>query len=1045
MIRGGVSQSPKITGITASPAEPTPGTQVTLSVTAASPDGGTLSYQWYTVNDGKNIPVSGATKNPYSYKIPADTPDGRKVTFCAQVTNTVSGKEPASALSGNASVTVKKKAPTSAETPTVTVTSNGGIADIGAACGAAVTFSVSASVSDGGTLSYKWEKEEDGVWTVTDGSKNYYSFSTPSTVGWESVKYRITVTNTLTLADGKTFSAHTVQEFSVKEDSRPEMPAPKISFKMHSNSVDTDINVYQWTDETPPRFVAEVFVDENFTLSASVSDTDGNPVEGIVSWEWKLPSWMHGDIKTDESGTSYTDVFTDDSESAADNVDIFVTVSDPDGNRRPSQRRERFYIRSVPHSKILFDAGHGAFSDGEKTKVMPIPLSILRDVKNNGSGSGAGKYLSFGREDFCQWMKDIGMHKDVINNGSDGIGMTCGSIEFDDWMIDTVKKWSDEERLIGLAGFEMLTFEAKWLRDMGLLEKVNKLFIAAIPGLVNRSGMSGNWTQRLEAYKAEYVGNRLNIYYDIELKNIEESENVLSDNKTVGFTVTANGNELTVPKKNSDILETGSSYISIYLDKTGCGIEENEKTLFYDKESHDFIRFVPVRNYTAASDDDVAVWYTGPDVYNAQFEHDYTLKRYNDSPVGYFAHRLEVGHSYRIRFCLYLDETEQIYGVNDFSWSDTTDPSATACMFFPCYALETVTLFSMAKEYDMPYQRGTVTTKKTDAGKAKALDVSVELPWRMDRNVNTNEDECYFSYYGEATKMYQSVSKAKVKISPLQGDSKLPDGCTLEFYRGNPSQGMISQRIVSSSSYDSILKNYSYNPPEERGGCYEVALPDFNSVADFGPYCIRVSNSVSYFDENGYEKTDTAYTVVEFQFGKKVEYDPFEWFMPEKYRYHYHFDFETQKVFVFYRQTIRSLCSSYSIGGFYWGNFGSGFHMPNEEAENIVQLQKMKLRAVGTDGTKLSATNEKSVLYNSFEGDNVFTLQGRASSSAFKNDIYEKLLYKQKPGSLVLSEAEKPAGALGYGLKVTPGKCYSVLLRADLTEFPPCFEVLSLE
>lgn len=880
---------------------------------------------------------------------------------------------------------------------------------------------------------------------MTDGSKNYYSFSTPSTVGWESVKYRINVTNTLTLADGKTFSAHTVQEFSVKEDSRPEMPAPKISFKMHSNSVDTDINVYQWTDETPPRFVAEVFVDENFTLSASVSDIDGNPVEGIVSWEWKLPSWMHGDIKTDESGTSYTDVFTDDSESAADNVDIFVTVSDPDGNRRPSQRRERFYIRSVPHSKILFDAGHGAFSDGEKTKVMPIPLSILRDVKNNGSGSGAGKYLSFGREDFCQWMKDIGMHKDVINNGSDGIGMTCGSIEFDDWMIDTVKKWSDEERLIGLAGFEMLTFEAKWLRDMGLLEKVNKLFIAAIPGLVNRSGRAGNWTQRLEAYKAEYVGNRLNIYYDIELKNIEESENVLSDNKTVGFTVTANGNELTVPKKNSDILETGSSYISIYLDKTGCGIEENEKTLFYDKESHDFIRFVPVRNYTAASDDDVAVWYTGPDVYNAQFEHDYTLKRYNDSPVGYFAHRLVVGHSYRIRFCLYLDETEQIYGVNDFSWSDTTDPSATACMFFPCYALETVTLFSMAKEYDMPYQRGTVTTKKTDAGKAKALDVSVELPWRMDRNVNTNEDECYFSYYGEATKMYQSGSKAKVKISPLPGDNKLPDGCTLQFYYWSP-DGMIFQSLVSSSSYDSILKDYSYNPPEEKGGCYEVALPDSNSVNDFGPYCIRVSNSVSYFDENGDKKTDTAYTVVTFYLGKKVEYDPFEWFMPEKYRYHYHFDFETKKVFVFYRQTLRSLCSSYSITGLRWDNFGSGFHMPNEEAgNNIVQLQKMKLRAVGTDGKTLSATNEKSVLYNSFEGDNVFTLQGRASSSAFKNDIYEKLLYKQKPGRLVLSEAEKPAGALGYGLKVTPGQYYSVLLRADLTKFPPCFEVLSLE
>lgn len=891
---------------------------------------------------------------------------------------------------------------------------------------------MSASVSDGGTLSYKWEKEEDGVWTVTDGSKNYYSFSTPSTVGWESVKYRITVTNTLTLADGKTFSAHTVQEFSVKEGSRPEMPAPKISFKMHSNSVDTDINVYQWTDETPPRFVAEVFVDENFTLSASVSDTDGNPVEGIVSWEWKLPSWMHGDIKTDESGTSYTDVFTDDSESAADNVDIFVTVSDPDGNRRPSQRRERFYIRSVPHSKILFDAGHGAFSDGEKTKVMPIPLSILRDVKNNGSGSGAGKYLSFGREDFCQWMKDIGMHKDVINNGSDGIGMTCGSIEFDDWMIDTVKKWSDEERLIGLAGFEMLTFEAKWLRDMGLLEKVNKLFIAAIPGLVNRSGMSGNWTQRLEAYKAEYEGNRLNIYYDIELKNIEEVEKIGFDNKFVKFTVTANEKELTVPNYDY-ILGTDSSYISIYLDKTGCGIEEDEKTLFYDKESHDFIRFVPVRNYTAASDDDVAVWYTGPeDLYANTSEHNYTKKRYNDSPVGYFARRLEAGHSYRIRFCLYLDETEQTYGVNDFSWSDTTASSATACMFFPCYALETVTPFSTAKKYDMPYIEQ-VTSKfggekyYGSAHKAKPLDIYLHAAWRYRPSPN----DFFFSAYEDRSKMYISEPRLKINISSLP----IPDSCTISLYEGNRFNGL--QYKYGVSSFNNDVTDYSVVPSQRASDVYEVSSPPSGWKED-SSYYIRVENSVDYTDSTGETKTDTAYTDIEFKVHKGVEYDPFKWYMPEKYYGRYDFDFENGRIYVIFSQVITSL-------GDFRDEFVNGFHMPKEEAENSVQLQKMKLRAVGTDGTKLSATNEKSVLYNSFEGDNVFTLQGRASSSAFKNDIYEKLLYKQKPGSLVLSEAEKPAGALGYGLKVTPGKCYSVLLRADLTKFPPCFEVLSLE
>jgi hypothetical protein len=134
----------------------------TLSVTASASDGGTLSYQWYkaadnSATDGTAVDSEspsltldaddyGTNGSYYFYVVVKNTNDNATVTKTATVTSTI------------ATVTVSGGAPppANAATPSITGQPTGRSWDTSA--NATFTLSVTASVSDGGTLSYQWYK-----------------------------------------------------------------------------------------------------------------------------------------------------------------------------------------------------------------------------------------------------------------------------------------------------------------------------------------------------------------------------------------------------------------------------------------------------------------------------------------------------------------------------------------------------------------------------------------------------------------------------------------------------------------------------------------------------------------------------------------------------------------------------------------------------------------------------------------------------------------------------------------------------------------------
>ena len=133
-----------------------------LSITASVTDGGTLSYQWYKNTTNSTFGGTAITGATSSFYTPDTTSSGTRYYYC-KVTNTI-GAVYTEAYSNVASVTVQ--APT-ADTPVfdLDLPTTSFVYDQGAAAG---SLTVSASVSDGGTLSYQWCKSS-GI-DVTSGT-----------------------------------------------------------------------------------------------------------------------------------------------------------------------------------------------------------------------------------------------------------------------------------------------------------------------------------------------------------------------------------------------------------------------------------------------------------------------------------------------------------------------------------------------------------------------------------------------------------------------------------------------------------------------------------------------------------------------------------------------------------------------------------------------------------------------------------------------------------------------------------------------------------
>jgi len=197
-----------------------------ISVLASVSDDGTLTYQWYSnttaSNSGGTI-IDGATSA--SYSVPTSTIG--TYYYYVVVTNTnnsVNGAAAAVITSGVVTVTVNDPVViVNAQTPSVSTQTSGDAV----IAGANYTISASASVTDGGTLTYQWYSsatDSNAGGTLIDGATApFYSFPA-SAVG--TFYYYVVITNTIIdNEDGGVKTVSTVsQAVPVVVESAPVIP-----------------------------------------------------------------------------------------------------------------------------------------------------------------------------------------------------------------------------------------------------------------------------------------------------------------------------------------------------------------------------------------------------------------------------------------------------------------------------------------------------------------------------------------------------------------------------------------------------------------------------------------------------------------------------------------------------------------------------------------------------------------------------------------------------------------------------------------------------
>lgn len=155
----------------------TVGDSLNLSVSATSPDGGTLSYVW---NKGGQ-PIQGETSSTLSIQSVSVNDAG---SYTVDVTNTHNSDTPVTVTSNSATVTVAALS----ATPTISTQPVGATLTVGDQ----LSLSVSAEAPDGGTLSYDWKK--DGQSIVGDSTAS--SLLVQSVGLGDAGSYTVVVTNT---------------------------------------------------------------------------------------------------------------------------------------------------------------------------------------------------------------------------------------------------------------------------------------------------------------------------------------------------------------------------------------------------------------------------------------------------------------------------------------------------------------------------------------------------------------------------------------------------------------------------------------------------------------------------------------------------------------------------------------------------------------------------------------------------------------------------------------------------------------------------------
>ena len=146
-----------------------------LTVTVSSPDGGTLSYQWYeNTSNSTTGGIEIGEDNEILTLVKTDYTGDGELYFYVVVTNTISnnndgGKKTATVTSTVATVTVSGNgvAIVHAEQPEITGQPTGNTWNVSNTN--SLTLTVTASVTDGGELSFQWYKNTSN--TTTGGTE----------------------------------------------------------------------------------------------------------------------------------------------------------------------------------------------------------------------------------------------------------------------------------------------------------------------------------------------------------------------------------------------------------------------------------------------------------------------------------------------------------------------------------------------------------------------------------------------------------------------------------------------------------------------------------------------------------------------------------------------------------------------------------------------------------------------------------------------------------------------------------------------------------
>ncbi|MGG4146051.1 S-layer homology domain-containing protein [Paenibacillus algorifonticola] len=254
------AEAPSISGQPADQTANVGDTSPTLSVTATVSDGGMLSYQWYSNTTDSN---SGGTliddATNATYAVP--TASAGTTYYYVVVTNTnngVNGVQAASTASSPAAVTVNELV--NAEAPSISGQPADQTANVG---DTSPTLSVTASVSDGGALSYQWysntTSSNSGGTLIDDATDAEYEAPTASA---GTTYYYVVVTNTNNSVNGVKAASTTSAPAPVTVNALVNAEAPSIS----GQPADQTANV----GDTSP------------TLSVTASVSDG----GALSYQW---------------------------------------------------------------------------------------------------------------------------------------------------------------------------------------------------------------------------------------------------------------------------------------------------------------------------------------------------------------------------------------------------------------------------------------------------------------------------------------------------------------------------------------------------------------------------------------------------------------------------------------------------------------------------------------------------------------------------------------------------------------------------------------